>query len=300
MTRKPNFIIAGAAKSGTTTLHGLLNSNPEVFLPELKEPHYFCREQKFNFPVITDHDDYVALFDQHHEKALGEASTAYLYYPESAERIHAEIPDCKIICLIRNPVERALSMWGHQVREGLEIESLDQAIEDEINGKQRTLNGVDYGFNYCRLGLIADHIEQYQSLFGHDNVLLLDYRQLHSNPQQLVNRVCDFLGVEPHTLPTKQSHLNASGVPKFGWLHTFLNAQNPAKKLLLAPFKLLLPAKLRHQVWQKLRNQNIRQGQRHQLSEFAKIHLDQYFKEEVLRIDDLLRNSGQASQPLAS
>lgn len=292
MTRTPNFIIVGAAKSGTTTLHDLLNSNPDIFLPDLKEPHYFCREQKFNFPVITEQEQYAELFDQRAEKALGEASTAYLYYADSAKRIHAEIPDCKIICLIRNPVERALSMWGHQVREGLETESLEQAIEDEINGKQRDLNGVEYGFNYCRLGLIAEHIEQYQALFGHQNVLLLDYRELHSNPQKIVNRVCHFLGVEPHTLPERTAHLNASGVPKFPWLHAALNIKHPIKDWLLGPFKLLFPAKFRHQIWQRLRNQNIRHGQRHQLSEFSKVHLDQYFKEEMQRIEQLLLANG--------
>ena len=291
MAHMPNFIIVGAAKSGTTTLHRLLNQHPNIFLPDTKEPHYFCRDKQFNFPVTSTRKEYLKLFSNHAEPALGEASTAYLYFRDCPTKIHAEIPDCKIICLIRNPTDRALSMWGHQVREGLEQDTLEKAIQDELSGTTRLRNGVEFGFNYCRLGLIADQIERFQTLFGRTNVLLLDYRQLSSDPQGLVDQVCRFLGVDTYSLPVSNARLNASGVPKFGWLHTFLNSQHPIKRALIFPAKILLPSNLRHSLWLTLRNQNILNGQKHVLPSSVKRQLDEYFKSETQRIGELLRAS---------
>ncbi|GAA6138767.1 hypothetical protein NBRC116583_25140 [Arenicella sp. 4NH20-0111] len=292
---KPNFIIVGAAKSGTTSLYSYLKANPDIFLPDFKEPHYFAKNHAFNFDVLSDRDAYYRLFEGQQEPALGEASTAYLYFPDIPDNIHAELPNCKIIALVRNPTERALSLWGHQIREGLEEDSLEQAIKQELAGTTRSVSGVEYGFNYCRQGLIADNIDSYISSFGKNNVYIADYQQLRTDPQELINQICDFLDVPPHRISEKNNRLNASGNPKFGWFHKMLNSKHPVRQALVLPLKLFMPAQLRHKLWSKLRNWNILQGRRHQIDLSTKNLLDQYFASDVERVATRIQECRQRS-----
>lgn len=284
----PDFIIVGAAKSGTTTLYSYLRSNPNIYLPEFKEPHYFANNHRLNFEVVNNKNDYCELFRDQNATAIGEASTAYLYFSDIPERIYSEIPNCKIIILLRHPTERALSMWGHQVREGLENSSFDEAIEEEISGKLRKLNGVEYGFNYCRQGLVADNIEKYQSTFGKTNVFIGDYCLLRDDPSKLVHEICHFLGVKAHEIDTEPRKLNASGNPQSEWLNRFLNSKHPVRKAIVWPLKLLLSANVRHKLWSGFRNWNILRGHRHQMSPLTKAKLNKYFEMELKRINTLM------------
>ena len=102
----PNFLIIGAAKSGTSSLYMYLKQHPEIFMSTVKEPHFFSFDNESKMtkgpgdPIheaITDFNTYQALFDGvTDEKAIGEASTSYLYRPEAADRIHAIAPRCKV------------------------------------------------------------------------------------------------------------------------------------------------------------------------------------------------------------
>jgi hypothetical protein len=289
MKNMPNFIIVGAAKSGTTTLYNYLKSNPSIYLPEFKEPHYFANNHPLNFDVLNNRQNYCDLFRDQNEVAIGEASTAYLYFPDTPERIYSEIPKCKIIALLRDPTERALSMWGHQVREGLEKCSLEEAVEDELSGNLRQLNNVEFGFNYCKQGLVANNLEKYQSVFGRHNVYIGDYQLLRTDPSELVRQICNFLEVEPHEIDAKPQRLNASGNPQFRWLHKFLNSKHPVRKALVWPLKMVLPVNARHKLWSSFRNWNILRGRRHEINSLTKIKLDKYFELEVKRINELIR-----------
>src|SRR5262245_16436607 len=113
----PNFFIVGAAKAGTTSLHAYLSAHPQVFMPALKEPHYFAdfelSPEFDNFmPVIRDQPAYQDLFrGSQGSTAVGEASPSYLCDPAAAARIKAAIPDAKIVISLRNPVDRAYSHY---------------------------------------------------------------------------------------------------------------------------------------------------------------------------------------------
>src|SRR5690242_1471908 len=103
----PNFFIVGAASCGTTSLYTYLKQHPAVFLPALKEPHYFAQlcpawDQRYLFTYVTEEKDYLALFSKAVGfKAIGEASPSYLWCPEAAARIHGVAPRAKIIALLR-------------------------------------------------------------------------------------------------------------------------------------------------------------------------------------------------------
>ncbi|HEX6473777.1 MAG TPA: sulfotransferase, partial [Candidatus Limnocylindria bacterium] len=131
--RLPNFLVIGAAKSGTTALWSLLRQHPQVFMPALKEPHHFAFDAdqpapQFRGPganlhrdAVTGTDAYRALFaDAGEALAVGEASATYLYVAASVERIRAAIPDARLVAILRQPADRAYSSYLHLKRQGRE------------------------------------------------------------------------------------------------------------------------------------------------------------------------------------
>src|SRR5262249_38614960 len=116
--RMPTFILIGASKAGTTACYYHLKAHPEIFMSRVKEPRFFLfdgqlpSQQDLNNrsslrDSVVDVEKYRQLFDgATTERALGEASTAYLHRPECAARIRAHVPDVRLIAFLRDPVER--------------------------------------------------------------------------------------------------------------------------------------------------------------------------------------------------
>jgi hypothetical protein len=131
--RLPNFIVIGAMKSGSTTLFTYLARHPQLFMCTPKEPQFFSRRHVWE----RGFDWYRGLFaSARPEQLLGEASTCYSRWPHFGDvprRLHAHVPDARLIYQMRHPVERAYSHYGHlmQIREaaGEPILSFDEALE---------------------------------------------------------------------------------------------------------------------------------------------------------------------------
>src|SRR5687767_1010670 len=101
---KPNFFIVGAPKCGTTSLYEYIRVHPEVFMPDRKEPAFFCSD--FYKPRRMKEEEYLSLFrEAGSAKWIGEASTWYLYSDKAREGIKAFCPDARIIIMLRNPVD---------------------------------------------------------------------------------------------------------------------------------------------------------------------------------------------------
>ena len=115
---EPNFFIVGAPKAGTTSLYKYLESHPDIFMSALKETNYFSfteiEEQKLYYREkgVSDWNSYLSLFENASgKKAIGEASVSYLFYPKTARAIKEKFSDARIIIMLRNPAERALSHY---------------------------------------------------------------------------------------------------------------------------------------------------------------------------------------------
>ena len=110
--KKPNFFLAGAGKSGTSSLHELLNHHPDISMSTVKEPHYWTNP---NFENFTEKDNtaYSSLFnDDYNKKYLGESSTGYMLFPNFIERIKTHYEDApKLIFILRNPITRCYSHY---------------------------------------------------------------------------------------------------------------------------------------------------------------------------------------------
>jgi hypothetical protein len=213
VTKKVNLFLVGAAKAGTSSLWEALKRHPDIFSTEeerFKEPAFFCE-----YGRKMGIRNYEALFDSgHSHKYRCDASTAYLASPESAERIYQYNPDAKIIIVLRNPVDRAYSLYNWMVGNGYEwAGSFEHALElESVRSKKRkrTLAMPEYYWNYMyfRSGCYSDQVDRYLSRFR-DNVLLLNFRNLTKSASATIEEICTFLGVENRntSLPKKNKSM---------------------------------------------------------------------------------------------
>lgn len=200
---KPNFFIVGAAKSGTTTLYDYLKAHPEVFMPKddlHKEPSHFSNLISW----YKNPEKYFPLFNEAkpQHRWIGEASTAYLTDPAAARNIHKYDPNARIIIILRNPAERAYSMYCWMVQEGYEyVSSFESALSIE---ERRSLRKIPnfwepqyyYNYLYFRAGLYYEQVKRYVELFP--NVLVMTFEELLAGAKNDYVEVREFLKIGPH------------------------------------------------------------------------------------------------------
>lgn len=221
----PNFFIVGAANSGTTSLYTCLNQHPEVFLPALKEPHYFAQvrpsyEQRYMRTYVTEEKAYLKLFrSSAGYRAIGEASPSYLFDAQAPLRIRTVVPHARIIMLLRDPVERAHSHYLMDVREGVQDRHFYRAVEEDWN---RSHKGWGRSHLYVELGLYAEQVDRYMSTFGSEHVLILMFEELRrasQNGKSALAKVLRFLDVDVSYLDRIDTSYaeNSYGIARWAW-----------------------------------------------------------------------------------
>lgn len=209
----PNFLIIGAQRAGTTSLFYYLLAHDNVFGPiRNKGVHWY--DSGFHHPPAwyRSHFPLQATVDaaaraSGHPTAVGEGSPYYLYHPQIAARVAGALPNTKVIALLRDPVDRAISHHQHELARGFETLSLGDAIaaeESRLEGEHQKMAAdptyVSYNdmhYSYAARGHYAEQIERYHHHLGRDQVLVLDQRLLLSEPEKTVHRAFDFLGIPP-------------------------------------------------------------------------------------------------------
>ena len=233
----PNFMIAGAHKSGTSTLHEWLKYTPGFYMTDDKSPHYFSITlipDDFIWPPVRNEKEYLKLFDGvTDEVAIGESTAHYLQDPIAPKLIHEKIPDCKFIISLRDPVERAYSHYNMYRTRDIETESFREAIERYPKGTMKP------GLDYVGGGMYDGQIQRYWETFGKENVCIVIFEEWIKNQRETIKELIQFLGhdVEPPTGLKPQGY-NKYGKPKGPLLQYLLS-----KKIVYkAGRKFLSPA----------------------------------------------------------
>jgi hypothetical protein len=214
----PSFIIIGAQKAGTSALFKMLARHPQVLAPEVKELHFFDNDTNYakgpahyraQFPLVPRGGG----------KVTFEATPAYLFAERAAERLHAHLPDARLVAILRDPVKRAYSAWNmfrdfanNPVHGHLhDARSFAQAVEDELSGRE-----VPWEHRYLARGHYATQLRRYFDLFGRDRVLVVPYRDLRDDPQAVLQRVCAHTGLQPHAFDPQalRTKDNVRGYPE--------------------------------------------------------------------------------------
>jgi len=204
----PDFLVIGAQKSGTTSLHNLLVQHPDISGANKKEVHFF------DWRYVRGVAWYRAQFPYRRltgNGIAGEASPYYLFHPLCAERISTCFPRMKLIAVLREPASRALSHYHHAVRHGYEDRPLSEAIHQEhamvAAEEQKLMMDSDYRSiehrerSYVSRGLYADQLDRYRQYFPPANLLVLGSRELFETPAACVRKCYEFLGVDAHYAP---------------------------------------------------------------------------------------------------
>jgi hypothetical protein len=198
-SKKVDFLICGAQKAGTTSLHAYLQRHPELYLPPSKEVHYFDSDDLF-VDGSPNHELYHAHFKAGKpEQQWGEATPIYMYWKTAIARIFAYNPHIKIIIILRNPIERAYSHWNMEHRRGLENLSFYEAIKMEKERCRSSSGGQHRVYSYCDRGFYSKQISRIKQLFPEGNIMILKSENLREQPRHFLGRICEFLGVTPLT-----------------------------------------------------------------------------------------------------
>lgn len=204
----PDFLIVGCQKGGTSSLHSYLTQHERLLPADIKEVHYFDGGLDAGWDKFADGEPlYRSYFPLRQDVARAsaltfEASPCYMFNPLAPGRMAELVPDAKLIVLLRDPVERAISHYFHEVRRGRE----DLPIMDALHAEQERLTAAIATNNYKDLRWINQsyvkrgrYAEQLQCLFAsfdRSRVLVIDSADFFSDPGRVLSQVLDFVGVD--------------------------------------------------------------------------------------------------------
>lgn len=237
----PDFLIIGAAKSGTTSLYEYFRQHPQVFMSPLKETNFFALNGRkptfsgpdgdiFNRDSIYRINDYKKLFSGRSEEIVaGEASPRYLYTKGTAKRIRDHIPKAKLIAILRNPVDRAFSEFSMRERDGWEpCKSFEEALTQE---EKRLQEGWASG-TYLHHGFYGQQLDEYFSVFPRKQICVLLFDWLREDVDGLLKRLFRFIGVDESFEPDTSRHFNTSGVIKDPLMRFIWTRTHPLQALI--------------------------------------------------------------------
>lgn len=285
----PNFLLVGAAKSGTTSIYNYLKMHPEVFLPRLKEP-YFLTGKKFEYVnkngghyghgngFVYSFNEYKKLFvGSENYKCIGECSTGYLYFHnESIQNIKTYLNKPKIIIVLRNPIDRAYSNYLHHVRDGYEKLTFEEALANEKNREDWW-----WGYQFRRAGLYYKQVKDYLDNFECKIILFDD---LISDKTKTMYEVFDFLEVEKIDI-SDDTIYNKSGIVKNnlkGIIFNKIRKNNSYFKKILTK---IAPTQLYEKVIEKLYYDNLYKPK---IKNKTRLELLEFFKTDIKKLELLI------------
>lgn len=222
-TREPTFMIVGAPKCGTTALYEYLQTHPQVFVSDPKEPHYYAEDLGDHRSVFT-RDEYINLFaaagPQH--RAVGEASAWYLHSAGALAQVARELPHTKLVVMLRNPVELLRSLHSDMLWICFEDEpdfekawALQQ--ERQTGGRVPRLCQVPWFLQYREVGRLASHSRRLLSLFPREQVRFFLLDDMKESPARVYRQALEFIGV-PDDGRSEFPRVNASKRNRSQWL----------------------------------------------------------------------------------
>ncbi len=257
MKAKIDFLIIGAQKSGTTSLHDYLGQHPAIFMPERKDIPFFVDAGDSE---VREQDLSYFYRGRVGERLLGGSFAHLLYYPESPGRIHRYRPDMRMVAILRNPIDRAYSAYWFARREGYETaQTFELALELEAarsRGSRRQQNELTYLVH----GNYHDQLMRYFDLFDRSQLYICLFEDLVTASDRLVGELVSWLGIEVSDRPVAAGRIaNAAGMPRSRLLQkSLIVPPEPVGRL----YRRIVPRKLRYcvdrQVIEPLRRLNTR------------------------------------------
>lgn len=292
----PNFLIIGAAKSGTSALLAYVQQHPQIFTSPIKETGFFALEGETpsfagpgdgpsNSRFITDLDRYQSLFRRANGAiAIGEQSDLYLSSSKAPARIRHYLPHAKLIAILRNPVDRAHSAYRHMVRDRREpLASFEEALRADDTRVAANWHPIWHlksrGFYYVQM-------KRYFDLFDRSQITIYTYDEFEADPAVVLQDIFRFLEVDPSFTPDVSVRHNVGGTPKSRLLHEMLVSRSAVKDAI----KPFLPQAARNRLIKLkstlLESNTTRSGSK--LSPETRRSLIELYRDDVGKLESLI------------
>lgn len=297
MAKKPNFFVMGAPKCGTTSLHGYLRQHPEIYVPRMKEIHFFGDDLPFRRGLVkrtvNSEEKYLSLFSgAKDEKAIGDVGVWYLYSKKAPYQIKEFFPFARAIVMLRNPVEAMYSFHSTLLFSNKEnIQDFSKALAAEKERKKGNL--IPPGLNPEEVGELfykdifkySSQLERLFKAFKKEEVLVIIFDDLKKDTAGCYRRILRFLGVN-ETFKLDFKIANPSKETRFKLLGRFL--YRPPSFISKAAIKIVPRAFLLESL-HKLRVLNSRPRSLPPMDPELKKQLQQEFRPDIKRVSELLR-----------
>lgn len=196
----PNFLVIGAMKAGTTSLHAYLREHPQVFVPEKKEVDFFALDDNWAKGLAWYERHFDGVRD---ELVIGEVSPRYAFHPRfpgAPERIAETLGQPKLIYMLRHPIERIRSMYQHAIASGWDRRPISEALRDDPI--------------YTDPSRYAMQLDLYLERTPRDRVLLVLAEDLLTERADTMRRIFQFLDVDAGWVPPNLNEVMHRGAEK--------------------------------------------------------------------------------------
>jgi hypothetical protein len=279
---RPNFFIVGTPKAGTTSLYYYLEEHPDIFMSPIKETNYFSFDEIksqglfYNEEHISSQSQYLEQFKEvKNEKAIGEASVSYLYYPAVTSKIKEFNPESKIIIVLRNPVERGFSHYLMDRRLGFVTLSYEEIVSLKTQHPKSEL----YFQQYVALGQYYEQVKRYLTLFGEKQVKILYYEDIVKDIEKVIKELYTFLEVDSTYTPDSNQEYNVYSSPK-NFLMQKLYAQKKVRRIAKKIFGSNVQTQIKDYFFSK---------DKPVLNKNLKAELIEIYKENIYKTSELLK-----------
>lgn len=265
----PQFIVLGGHKCATSSLHYYLVQHPEIYMPSIKGTDFFSREG--NRGSISTIEEYKALYDGiTNEKVAGEVSSVYLYSQKACQLIKEYNPDAKLIAILRNPVERAISDFNSIPKKKISNPDINKIINKQ--------NVLDRGMYFQVLKMYVDE-------FSRNQIEVLLFDDLTKNKKKFFASFFEFIDVNPNFIPDTSLIVRKGGEIKNKTIRQLFDKQSflhSSAGMLLKPFTT---SEQRRYLFKQVRN--LFTVQKTTLSEDLRAKLTDVYREDILKVQEL-------------
>jgi len=282
-----DFMIIGAQKSGTTTLFDFLSKHPDICVPDTKETRFFTKDEFYK-----KGENYLKHLLKNKSKiSIGGCAYAHqLFFTEFAERVYKQNNKIKLICILRNPIDRAYSAYWFAKRNIWENSStFEEALEKEnLRIKGNYLEFAE--LTYLNHGHYYQQLQEYLKIFDKEQFFILLTEDLKNEPKKTYSSLLEFLGVNSkEELLNFNDESNQSGWPRFPFLQRVLVSvdswyKRSFRKVTTAEFRYFV----RKNFLKPVIRFNVQPFKYPPMREDTRSRLREYFRDHNRRLSDLI------------
>lgn len=282
MNIKIDFFIAGTQKAGTTSLYNYLIQNPEIYFSEVKELRYFIDED-----IYARGENYLAKFfykfDNDKHKCIGSSHVHMLPCKDAPQRVYEYNPNAKLIFVLRDPIERAISAFDYAVKNGWErkAKTLDEAFL--LESKRLESEPFNYDIHYFNNGLYSKHLLNWKRFFPAKQIFITTDISLKNRGEEVLTQIFNFLGVSILNIDTSIKYNEKSRI-RSRFLQNVVFSRNGLKKFVGAIIPGNLRVWIRAKIFKKIVALNsvpIKEEKRSKISQDLLEKLNAFFKADI-------------------